>query len=108
MLKDTRTKMTSKKNVESIVTSYGFSNSRRINPHNMIVTQWVRTKYIFGCSDYRLGTCPPITLSVNECKTFFREYNDDLVLVLNKLAEKDSYPSKLKSLKIIHGCFSKP
>ncbi len=108
MLYDTCTKMKSKENIESIVTSYRFPNDRWINPHNMIVRQWVRAKCIFGCSVNRLGTCPPNTLLVNDCKTFFSEYNSGLVLVLNKLVKKDLYLSKLISLNVIHGCSSKP
>jgi predicted metal-binding protein len=41
-----------------------------------------------------LGTCPPNTPSVNDCKSFFKEYKSGLIIKLNKFADKDNYPSE--------------
>jgi predicted metal-binding protein len=85
--------MTNKEKIESIITGYGFTDYRWINPQDIIVSQWVRVKCTFGCSDYGLGTCPPNTPTVDECKRFFSEYNNGLIIRLTKFADKDSYPS---------------
>jgi len=85
--------MTNKEKIESIITGYGFTDYRWINPQDIIVSQWVRVKCTFGCSDYGLGTCPPNTPKVDECKRFFSEYNNGLIIRLTKFADKDSYPS---------------
>jgi predicted metal-binding protein len=85
--------MISKDKIESIITEYGFSDYRWINPQDIIVSQWVRVKCTFGCSDYGLGTCPPNTPTVDECRTFFSEYNNGLIIRLNTMVDKDSYPS---------------
>jgi len=85
--------MINKEKIESMITGYGFTDYRWINPQDIVVSQWVRVKCTFGCSDYGLGTCPPNTPSVDECKRFFSEYNNGLIIRLTKFVDKDSYPS---------------
>jgi predicted metal-binding protein len=85
--------MINKEKIDSIITGYGFTDYRWINPQDIIVSQWVRVKCTFGCSDYGLGTCPPNTPTVEECKRFFSEYKNGLIVRLTKFADKDSYPS---------------
>jgi predicted metal-binding protein len=80
--------------IESIIKGNGFSDYRWINPKEIIVSQWVRVKCTFGCSDFGQGSCPPNTPSVNECREFFSEYSNALIIRLNKFADKDSYPSE--------------
>ena len=87
------TKMTDKEKIESIITERGFSDYCWINPQDIKIAQWVRVKCTFGCSDYGLGTCPPNTPSVDECRTFFSEYNNGLIIRLKINVDKDSYPS---------------
>jgi predicted metal-binding protein len=79
--------------IESILQKQGFSDFRWIKPKEIVVAQWVRMKCIFGCGDYGLGTCPPNTPSVNDCDSFFKEYESGLIIRLNKFADKNSYPS---------------
>jgi predicted metal-binding protein len=85
--------MTTRHQIESIIFSTGFSDFRWINPKDIVVSQWVRVKCTFGCSDYGLGTCPPNTPSVEECMKFFTEYNNGILIRLNKEADKNFYPS---------------
>ncbi len=85
--------MTTKEKVESIVLKQGLSDYKWINPKEIIVAQWVRVKCTFGCSDYGLGTCPPHTPSVNDCDSFFKEYESGLIIRLTKYADKNSYPA---------------
>lgn len=86
--------MKNKRNqIEHLIQEQGFENYKWINPQKIIVSQWVRVKCQFGCSDYGLGTCPPNTPTVEECKLFFQEYSNGLIIKLTKWADKDSYPS---------------
>lgn len=89
-----QTKMTNKQEIESIIEEQGFSDFRWINPQDVMVAQWVRVKCTFGCSDYGLGACPPNTPSVADCRSFFNEYSNGLIIRLSKQASKDSYPSE--------------
>jgi predicted metal-binding protein len=79
--------------IESLIMKQGFSEYRWIDPQEIIVAHWVRVKCTFGCSDYGLGTCPPNTPSVEDCKSFFREYERGLIISLHKFADKNAYPS---------------
>ena len=86
--------MISNEKIESMVTKQGLSDFKWINPKEIVVAHWVRMKCIFGCSDYGLGTCPPHTPSVDDCNSFFKEYERGLIIRLNKFADKNAYPSE--------------
>lgn len=85
--------MKHKEKIESIIQEHGFSDYCWIDPKDIKVAQWVRVKCTFGCSDYGLGTCPPNTPSVEDCRTFFTEYHNGLIIRLKKFADKNDYPS---------------
>jgi predicted metal-binding protein len=85
--------MINKERIESILKKQDLADYRWINPHEIVVAQWVRVKCIFGCGNYGLAACPPNTPSVDECDRFFKEYKSGLIIRLNKFADKDSYPS---------------
>ncbi|MBA7543161.1 hypothetical protein ES705_35488 [subsurface metagenome] len=65
-------KMNDKNRIEQILKGKGFTDYKWINPKEIIVSQWVRVKCEFGCSDYGLRACPPNTPTVQECKDFFQ------------------------------------
>lgn len=81
--------MTNKEKIESLLQKQGFTDYKWINPKEIVVAHWVRIKCTFGCSDYGLGTCPPNTPGVHECAEFFNEYENGLIIRLNKLADKN-------------------
>jgi predicted metal-binding protein len=85
--------MNDKEIIESLLAEQGFSDYKWISPKAIVVAHWVRVKCTFGCSDYGLGTCPPNTPSVNDCASFFMEYEKGLIIRLNKFADKTAYPS---------------
>lgn len=85
--------MISTSKIESIIESYGFLDYKWIKSDDVFVSQWVRVKCVFGCSDYGLGTCPPNTPTVSDCKQFFGEYKHGLIISLKKVADKNAYPS---------------
>jgi len=85
--------MGSKESISNILSEIGFTDYKWINPKQIILAQWVRIKCEFGCSDYGLGTCPPNTPSVAECRNFFNEYTNGIIIRLTKMADKNNYPS---------------
>ena len=80
--------------IEKLLVDAGFTDYQLIDAKTIKVAQWVRVKCTFGCSDYGLGTCPPNTPTVDECKHFFNEYSNAALIRLNKFADKDHYPSE--------------
>ena len=63
--------------IEELFFKHGFNDFKWINPKDQIVvSQWVRMKCIFGCLGYgQNASCPPNTLSVTDCEKFFHEYS---------------------------------
>jgi len=86
--------MTNKKQIELLIEKQGFSDYKWIDPKEIVVAHWVRVKCTFGCGDYGLGACPPNTPSVDDCRSFFKEYEDGLIIKLNKFADRNAYPSE--------------
>jgi predicted metal-binding protein len=69
------------KHVDDILHAHGYADYKWIDPKWIIVAQWVRMKCMFGCGEYgRGGACPPNTPSVAECKQFFSEYANAVIL----------------------------
>jgi len=85
--------MKSKAVIESILMKQGLTDYKWIDPKEIIVAHWVRVKCTFGCNDYGLGTCPPNTPSVDDCNSFFKEYESGLIIRFSKCADKNAYPS---------------
>jgi predicted metal-binding protein len=72
-----------------IFEEYGYADYKWIEPGKIVVSQWVRMKCSFGCSNYgRNASCPPNVPPVSECRRFFDEYNDAAVLHFEKKVEK--------------------
>lgn len=86
-------KQANKKQIQAYLYQYGLSDFKWIDPKDIVVAQWVRVKCEFGCSDYGLGTCPPNTPNVQECRSFFNEYSKGLIIRLAKYVDKENYPS---------------
>ena len=85
--------MIPKEKIEAILAEQELTDYRWISPKEIVVSQWVRVKCTFGCSDYGTGTCPPHTPSVTECERFFSEYQTGLIIRLSIYADKNDYPS---------------
>jgi len=70
-----------KKTLDSILQTQGYTDYKWIDPTQIVVAQWVRMKCMFGCGEYgRGGACPPNTPSVAECKQFFNEYTQAVIV----------------------------
>jgi predicted metal-binding protein len=69
-----------KENITPLLEKYPFQDFKWINPHEIIVSQWVRMKCIFGCDEYgRTAACPPNVPSIDECRIFFKEFTTGIV-----------------------------
>jgi len=67
--------MLKREELEQIFQKHGYSNYEWIDPKEIIVSQWVRFKCMFGCETYGTkGSCPPNVPSVAECRELFNEY----------------------------------
>jgi predicted metal-binding protein len=79
--------MTDVKQIESILHEFGYADFKWLDPREIVVSQWVRMKCEFGCPSFgKAASCPPNTPSVEECRSFFSEYKEALVLHFQKVA----------------------
>jgi len=90
------------KEVEHILQSHKYTDYTWINPKMIVVSQWVRMKCMFGCGEYgRAGACPPETPSVAECREFFHEYSDAVILhfegVMDKPEDRHAWSAKINA-----------
>jgi predicted metal-binding protein len=75
--------------LDAIFKEKGYTDYKWIDPKKIIVSQWVRMKCKFGCSEYGVGgACPPNTPSVAECEQFFNEYSDAAILHFEATMDK--------------------
>jgi len=73
--------MAKRESIEAILQKYRFDDFRWMPAADIVVSQWVRVKCTFGCGSYgKKGTCPPQTPSVAECRQFFSEYQNALLI----------------------------
>jgi predicted metal-binding protein len=75
--------------LEAIFQRHGYRDFRWIEPHEIVVSQWVRMKCTFGCGEFgQNACCPPNTPSVSECERFFREYGSAAIFRFQKKVAK--------------------
>ncbi len=81
-----------RKIVEKAIKKRKMSGYKWIRPSDVIVSNWVRMKCMFGCTEYDNNlTCPPNTPAIEECRAFFGEYKN---IVLFHFEVKVSDPEK--------------
>jgi predicted metal-binding protein len=75
--------------LEELFVQHGYSDYKWIKTENIIVSQWVRMKCMYGCPDYgRNASCPPNVPSVAECRQFFNDYTTAAIFHFEKSLEK--------------------
>jgi predicted metal-binding protein len=73
------------KKIESILRDNGYKDFKWISGKDVVVSQWVRFKCMFGCDSYgKKGSCPPSVPSIQECREFFNEYKKIAVIHIRK------------------------
>lgn len=74
--------MVDRAKLEALFVKHGYNDFKWIVPKEIVVSQWVRMKCMFGCEEYgRNAACPPSVPSVSECRQFFDEY--DLAVIFH-------------------------
>ena len=77
-----------RKKLDKLFQKKGYTDYKWIDPHKIIVSQWVRMKCMFGCGNYgHNASCPPNVPSVAECERFFREYQDAVIFRFEKAVD---------------------
>ena len=105
-------KRSSRKILEDLFEKHGYRDFKWIDPKDIVVSQWVRMKCMFGCKSFgKCGACPPNTPSVSECQMFFRGYQKAVVFHfskrVNKPEDRHAWTRKvnLKLLELERGIF---
>ena len=81
--------MNDRAQLEALFAKHGFTDYKWIDPHQIVVAQWVRMKCTFGCDDYgQNASCPPNTPSVADCRRFFDEYTQAVIFHFEKRVDK--------------------
>ncbi len=78
-----------KKQLAKIFRDHGHADFKLIDAKEIVVSEWVRIKCMFGCTHYgKNGCCPPNVPSVPECRGFFSEYATAVLFRFEKSVEK--------------------
>lgn len=78
-----------KEQLEAALRKHGFSDFKLFNAEEIMVSEWVRMKCMFGCSNYgKNGCCPPNVPPVAECREFFGNYLTAVSIRSEKAVEK--------------------
>jgi predicted metal-binding protein len=81
--------MSNHEELEALFGKHGYADFKWVKPENIVVSQWVRMKCMFGCSDYgKNASCPPNVPSVAECRRFFDEYGEAVIFHFPKTVDK--------------------
>lgn len=95
-----------KSGLEKIFVDNGFDSFRWINSKDIVISEWVRFKCMFGCSSYgKNASCPPSVPSVSECRDFISNYSDIVVFKTSqRFADPDDRAGwgKEIDLKLLH------
>jgi predicted metal-binding protein len=81
--------MNSRSKVDAILKKYEYKDYRWIDPAEIVVSNWVRMKCMYGCNEYgKTATCPPNVPTISECEDFFKEYSKAVIFHFEKEVEK--------------------
>ena len=81
--------MVDRDTLEGLFREHGFDDFKWIDAHDIVVSEWVRFRCMFGCPNYgKSGTCPPQVPAVEECRRMFSEFGSAVVFHFEKSFEK--------------------
>ena len=81
--------METRDRIDGIIQKHGYDDYKWIIPSDIIVSQWVRMKCLYGCNEYgKTATCPPNVPTIEECERFFREYKSAVIFHFQKAMKK--------------------
>ena len=80
--------MLNKNKLEEIFRNNDYHDFKWITTDQILVSQWVRFKCIFGCNAYgKGGACPPSVPSVQECREFIGGYKHAVIFHFEKVLQ---------------------
>lgn len=66
----------------------GAAQVKRVAPREIVVSQWVRNKCLYGCVGYgKRFTCPPYTPTIDETKAVLQSYTHGLLIEFTDLSQ---------------------
>jgi predicted metal-binding protein len=75
--------------VEKVLREFGYVDFKWLSGSDVVVSDWVRMKCMFGCRAYgKSACCPPNVPSVAECRAFFENYSAIAVFHFTKRVAK--------------------
>jgi predicted metal-binding protein len=75
--------------LKTLIKKYRYKDFKFIDPENIVVSQWVRMKCMYGCGEYgQNASCPPNVPTVSECERFFREYSTAVIFHFDRKVDK--------------------
>ena len=67
--------------INQVIQEFSFNDFYWVEPDKIPVSQWVRIKCQYGCTNYgKKEICPPNVPSLKECKQFFNEYELSILI----------------------------
>ena len=81
--------MADRKALESIFIKNRCKDFKWMDPHEVVVSAWVRFKCMFGCGEFgRAAACPPNLPDLDECRNFFSDYSGAVLFHFEGVVEK--------------------
>lgn len=81
--------MTNFKALEAVFREHGYTDFKWADPADAVISQWVRTKCMFGCGNYgHNATCPPNVPTVAEVRQLFAEYQTMVIFHFTHAVDK--------------------
>jgi predicted metal-binding protein len=81
--------MSDRKELEALFNKHGYTDFKWVEPIDVVISQWVRTKCMFGCGNYgHNATCPPNVPSIEEVRQLFAEYRTVVIFHFAHTVEK--------------------
>jgi predicted metal-binding protein len=69
-----------RKELEALFHKHGYTDFKWVESGEVVISQWVRTKCMFGCGNYgHNAACPPNVPSVAEIRQLFSEYHSVVI-----------------------------
>jgi predicted metal-binding protein len=73
--------------LRAVAVAGGATQVKQIDPANVVVSQWVRSKCMHGCAMFgKRFTCPPYTPSVEETMAMLQSYHEALLIEFDGLS----------------------
>ena len=81
----------SRKALNSLFVEHNFTDYKWIKTEEIVTSQWVRMKCMFGCDSCGSASCFPNVPAVDECERFFNEYDEAAIFHIEETIQKSHY-----------------